>query len=191
MYLFRSLSSLFSHLGMGASPTPAHSAHCLRRQNKSSLKVSRKHLPNPQPRLHEVSNCGLWVITLQLGFSADVRGRLVTGQLSLLAKSMYRMQDQGSPALLLILIQPTLCPLVPSFLSSTALLACSPFLSLRLTGTWVINSSIKTIKKEMNGRWYFQALYYRPSGRLSWCCASGLSLYYLKISPLSYFMICT
>lgn len=50
--------------------------------------MSCKHMPNPQPRLHEVSNCGPWVITFQSGFSTDVRGRLVTGQLSLLAESL-------------------------------------------------------------------------------------------------------
>lgn len=66
--------SLCSHLGMGDTPTPADSTHCLRGHNKSSLKIPCKHMLNPQPRLHEVSYCGPWVITLQLGLSTAVRG---------------------------------------------------------------------------------------------------------------------
>lgn len=92
---------------MGASPTPADSAHFLRGQNKSSLKVSHKHMPNSQPRLYEVSNCGPWVITLQSGFSADVRGRLVTGQ-HVPAESSAGCRTKAQTALLGI--QSTLCP---------------------------------------------------------------------------------
>lgn len=176
---------------MGASPTPADSTHCLRGQNKSSLKTSCKHMPNPRPRLHEVSYCGPWVITLQLGFSTAVTSRLVAGQLSLLAESMCGMQDQGSPAHALPTWSLSSFP-VTSFLPSH-LQHLKPLPFLNLNSTWVINSSIRMIKKGMGGmrEVILQVLNYRPSGRWSWSRVSGLSLNYLKISPLSYCIVCT
>lgn len=134
---------------MGASPTPADSTHCLRGQNKSSLKTSCKHMPNPRPRLHEVSYCGPWVITLQLGFSTAVTSRLVAGQLSLLAESTCGMQDQGSPAHALPTWSLPSFP-VTSFLPSH-LQHLKPLPFLNLNSTWVINSSIRMIKKGMGG----------------------------------------
>lgn len=75
------------------------SSRCLRGQNKISPKTACKGVPNPQPRLHELSNCGLWdrawcfrlLVTFHFGFSIDVGGRLVTG----LAVSRRHMQDSG------------------------------------------------------------------------------------------------
>lgn len=106
------------------------------------------------------------------------------------------MQDQGSPALLCLGIQPTLCPPVTSFLSSTALLTCSIlglYPRLTLHGTWVINSPIKTLRKGNGWDEGDDTFKYctRPSGRWSWSRGTGLSLNYLRISPLSYCMICT
>lgn len=72
---------------------------CLRGQNKISPKTACKGVPNPQPRLHELSNCGLWdrawcfrlLVTFHFSFSADVGGRLVAG----LAVSRRDVQDSG------------------------------------------------------------------------------------------------
>lgn len=111
---------------MGASPTPADSTHCLRGQNKSSLKTSWKHMPNPQPRLHEVSNCGPWVITLQLCFSTDVRGRLVAGQLSLLAEGTCGCRTKAHLHCSALAFSPRSAPQsLPSF----PVLPCSPAVS--------------------------------------------------------------
>lgn len=151
-------SSLCSHPSTGTSPTPAHGARCLRGQNKTSPKTACERVPNPQPRLHEVSNCGpsdrAWcfrlLVTLQFVFSTDVREQ-VSDRSDLTGRSW----GQGSPALLRIPIHPVLCPTPEPvrFLSSPSLLSRSmsdllPLLTLRLIGAGVINSFIKAIKKD-------------------------------------------